>query len=306
MPKQLVRNQDLASDTARLNLLTNPGFEIWGRGNTAYSLNGNGSSNGALLADRWQGFAGGDGTGGFSSMGQQAGENGVGYALNFQAGSGNTGSVSAPGFVYQMLQTGNLKFLSGKTVTFSARVETANGGVRLKLEDSSATNNYYSAYHPGNGTWQTLSVTGTISTSSTNSSVKVLCESAAGGFVVDNATLVVGLVPMTFVPLHPHDDLDRCLRYYEMLGPVPNYPQVKGCATGANINIGANFAFAAKKAGTPTLTTGGTWVYSNVGAALSVYSGGVHGLFVQALSQALGEATYYSNGSGYFAAEYNP
>ena len=42
-----VTNAKLASDTARANLLTNGGFEIWQRGNGPYT------GNGVYIADRW-------------------------------------------------------------------------------------------------------------------------------------------------------------------------------------------------------------------------------------------------------------
>src|SRR5262252_3687018 len=48
MAKQQVRNLDLATDTNRQNLLTNPGFEQWQRGNGPFT------SNTAWFADRWR------------------------------------------------------------------------------------------------------------------------------------------------------------------------------------------------------------------------------------------------------------
>ena len=41
---------------------------------------------------------------------------------------------------------------------------------------------------------------------------------AAGTYYVDNAMLVVGSQPADYAPLHPADDLARCLRYYEIIG----------------------------------------------------------------------------------------
>src|SRR5262245_60247482 len=52
MSKQSVSNKMLASDTARANLLTNGGFEIWQRGNGPFTGTGTG-----YCADRWALYA---------------------------------------------------------------------------------------------------------------------------------------------------------------------------------------------------------------------------------------------------------
>ena len=104
--------------------------------------------------------------------------------------------------------------LKGRTVTFSARVRSPSvGSARLGIFTSSwqtgALNTVANAY-------ETLTVTTTLPGGGTAVVIGVLFG-ASGAFYVDNAMLVVGSLAADYAPLHPADDLARCLRYYEVL-----------------------------------------------------------------------------------------
>src|SRR5262252_33784 len=109
MPKQLVRNQDLATDIQRLNLLTNPGFENWQRGNGPFTASG------AWSADRW-----------YLSLGSGSSMSVTPDTANAELGSGTSARIaythSNNSFFLQLLKTSEFKSLLGKNMTFSARI----------------------------------------------------------------------------------------------------------------------------------------------------------------------------------------
>jgi hypothetical protein len=102
----------------------------------------------------------------------------------------------------------------------------------------------------------------------------------------------------------PADELARCLRYYEKIGPSANFPQVStyGAAGG---NFATPLVWATKKAVTPTVTVNGTFAYVN-GSAVTASSGTVDGCLFGATITALGAVIVYSNSSGFITAEANP
>ena len=245
-----ITNAMLASDVARANLLTNGGFEIWQRGNGAFTANG------AYSADRWYPEAGTlsvsrDTTNMDNGSGACAAviSSGSGGAFSQQVGAGSDG-----------LRLG----LGGRTVSWSVRVRTSTANaVRLRL-DGNVTGTP-SAYHSGNGAYQTLTVTETVPVGVTALSARVLLDATCTAYI-DNAMLVVGSQPADYAPLHPADDLARCLRYYEMLGGDTGlYLFVSGYQPGpGGINY-TPYGYKAHKAVSPTVTKNGTWTVSNAG-----------------------------------------
>src|SRR5262252_1144808 len=196
-----VTNAKLGTDTARLNLVTNGGFEIWQRGNGPYTATN------AWTADRWQISLGGG-----SSISVSRDTTNVDASSQAAAAVSYTHSASSN---IQQLQEGYLQ-LRGRTVTFSMRVRVATANaVRLGMWDS--VNSYrYSSYHTGDGTYQTLTLTAPIAATTTACVVYVFFDASCTAYL-DNAMLVVGSVAADYAPLHPADDLARCLRYYQQV-----------------------------------------------------------------------------------------
>jgi hypothetical protein len=200
-----VGNIDLASDTARLNLLTNGGFEIWQRGNGPFTASG------AYTADRWIIGLNGSSTMSVSRYNASSGPSG---AVSYAAQVIYTHNTSS--WLMQAIKTGEYQELRGRTVTFSASVfSNTNNAARLSVaSDGTGGSTVYSPYATGASTWQSLSATYTVPVDSTVVNVRLWLDASCTAYV-DNAMLVVGSQPADYAPLHPADDLARCLRYYE-------------------------------------------------------------------------------------------
>jgi hypothetical protein len=252
-----VTNAKLASDTARDNLLTNGGFEIWQRG-TAFATQG------AYTADRWLMII--QGTDAFSVSRNTASADGpIGACalLSFTLGTG--GGLTR---LQQELKASEYN-LGGKTITLSMRVSTAlANAVRIGVgSDGSGGTTLYSSYHPGTSTYQTLSATYAMPVNATVAVISVFM--AAGTTLsayIDNAMLVVGSQAADYAPLHPADDLARCLRYYETIGMVSStlYPSLRGYSV-AGQGQSVNLPYKAVKALNPSVTKVGTWTVGNCG-----------------------------------------
>ena|SRR5215471_2119827 len=281
-----VTNAKLGTDTARLNLLTNGGFEIWQRGNGPFSANA------GYSADRW-----------VLSIGS-------GSALTVNRAAGNNSPYAASvsythSSTTQLIQKiEGVGQLVGKTVTFAADIQanTANA-MRVLVWDGVGSLNY-SAYHTGNGAWQRLVSTITVASSATSLQVYIEFGANVGGGI-DNAMLVVGSVAADYAPLHPADDLARCLRYYERQSP-----ELTSVATGASQNLLVAQPFRVPKPVTPTLTVGGSWTATNCSATPSVgqRGGAADSFYYLVSSTASGPAGIYPSGSpaGFISIEANP
>ena len=295
MSRQTVPNYDIGTDTARLNLLTNGGFENWQRGNGPFTV-GN-----AYQIDRW--YVGIVGTDTYSlskdTTNMDTGSNAC-AAMTFTLGSGGGGSN-----IQQVLKSVD-ENLRGLTVSLSVRVRTATANaVRVSLtSDGTGATNVYSSYHAGSGTYQTLTVTYPIPSNATYVNITIYFAASCTAYV-DNAMLVVGSVAADYAPLHPADDLSRCLRYYEQTGGLAgNIPQWGGYGA-AGAQWSAPLSFKARKAVTPTLTKVGTWTVVNI--AQPALLGDVDQYLVYANVTALGTFQMYApNTSTYFTAEANP
>src|SRR5215471_2255254 len=231
---QSVTNAKLGTDTARLNLLTNGGFEIWQRGNGPFT------GNATYGADRWLLSIGGSST------------------LSVSRGTGN-GSPYAAGITYtqnaqsQMIQKlEQVGQLVGKTVTFSVDIQAnVAGAMRVLVWDALGPLNY-SSYHTGGGTWQRLTSSCAVASNATQVQVYIEFGATVTG-AVDNAMLVVGSTPADYQPLHPADDLARCLRYYERLDAVAGQGMLPGQAYGAGASVHM-WPYKTQKAVIPTVT----------------------------------------------------
>lgn len=218
MVTKLDPNQDFSMAVPpSANLLTNGGLEVWQRG-TSFSS----PANFSLTADRWNVFSSQP----TLTVSREASIFDTGtYSMKVVV-TGTTGSnrwtiyQSPDGAVYP----------AGTPFSGSVRVfSSVPNSIRLEMGASR------SSYHPGDGTWRTLTISGhTPSPSNPNQfnfgfGAAVNGDAVNGTFYFDSAMLVVGSQPVNFVPMHPADDLARCMRYFQVIGGALAY-----LATGAN------------------------------------------------------------------------
>ena len=109
--------------------------------------------------------------------------------------------------------------------------------------------------------------------------------------------LVVGSVPADYAPLHPADDLARCLRYYEMMGGDTGLYLFVNGYQGAGGIIYTSFAYKTHKAVNPTITKNGTWTVSNAGQP-SVQGYNQDGVVLNIGAVAAGGAYAFANAVG--------
>lgn len=250
----LVGNQN-SIDELRSNLLTNPGFEIWQRGAGAFSADA------AYTADRWQIGVGGTTVFSITRDTANADTGATGLLGSQYCAAVVISSWNAASYFKQKIE--DYYQLRGRTVTFSARVKCATASrVRLALDTSGAGALVYSSYHSGSGLYETLSITTTMTATATGQTAYVVFDGNCTAYI-DNATLAEGSLPLAYKPLHPAEDLARCLRYYEVQGGVANALATTAPSSGAASNISRGYGFAARKAVVPTVTKNGTWTVLN-------------------------------------------
>jgi hypothetical protein len=238
-----ITNAKLATDTARANLLTNGGFEVWQRGGGPFT------GNGTRTADApWTITLVGSDTMSVSQDGANIdSQSRLCAVATFTLGTG--GGLSQ---LVQTIKWTEFAGLSGATVSASGRVRTSTANaVRLGVYNGSAWT--YSSFHTGSGTYQTLTVPNVALLAGQTYYVAFFFAASCTAYI-DNAMLVVGSVPADYAPLHPADDLARCLRYYERVsGDVTNGAITSGQCVSTTFAI-APLRYAVKKAVTPTVT----------------------------------------------------
>jgi len=306
LANQSVTNAKLGTDTARSSLLTNGGFEIWQRGNGPFT----GS---AYNADRWyQNLTGSDTLSvSLNTANADVGSNRC-AACTFTLSGGTFTSLQ------QTLKSGGaLDYsLTGRPVSLSIRVRTSTANaVRLFFTDGTTT--LYSGYHSGGGAYETLTIANhPNAAASPQLGVQFVASCTA---YLDNAMLVVGSVPADYAPLHPADDLARCLRYYESVSCTNNGAMLPAMAYGA-ANAQFLWSFKVAKAVAPTITStpaGQAALLSATGTALTATAvdsfvanpGQAQGRVAVASGLVAGNATQVIAGSGTSAilwAESNP
>ena len=306
-PAQLpdaIPNARLASDTARANLLTNGGFEIWQRGN------GPNSGSGVFVAgDRWvSSLAGSDAI----SVSKDTTNVDTGSqacaACAFTLGTGGGAST-----IYQKIPSTDGYQLAGRQMSLSVRVRTATpNAVRIGLFDGSAWTQ--STFHTGSGAYQTLTVTATMSGPGTNWQCGIFFAASCTAYL-DNACLVVGSQAADYVPLHPADDLARCQRYYEEIQTVAGNTIFIGAGY-ASATGGISYPFKTKKAVAPTITTSANqWILQRLDTGAQSSQGpGINGTTVDSFAlystgshgNGIVSAFFASGSVGSFKAEANP
>ena len=239
------------SSSASQNILDNAGFEIWQRGTTFNTIGNN-----VYTADRWiAARSNPGGTPGVNITQDSSIVDSGTYSLKINvasnAGGGNPTNNTA--YIYQFVE--NPSWYAGKTVTLYGRLWCNAAGIAsLTVGDGLTTS--FSTNHTGNSTWQTFTVSKTLSTSLTSLNVGAGFGNggAAAGSIcyIDSLMLVIGSQPVNFAPIHPALDWERCLRYYEagtldMLHPVwSNASNALTCYYAKDFRV--------MKASTPTVT----------------------------------------------------
>ena len=308
MTRQQVPNVELARDTARDNLLTNGGFEIWQRGNGPFTTNSWGP-------DRW--------TLGWSGSSTLSVSKETSIVSDGSQSSARVTFTAASGYVTltQPLKMTDLS-LRGKSLSFSMRVRcTVASQVKIAAgSDGTAAVYAESAFNVQANQWETL----TVSVGAVPSDATVVNLLVYVGFTnpvsctayLDNAMLVVGNVAADYAPLHPADDLARCLRYYEVIGNVVGTGEMG--AGQCHAVTGAVFPLRyTTKPVVPTITAVGTLsLTGNTGTAIALTSFGAMSQGINsgavlvgvAGGLALGNATrLLSTASGqYLTIEANP
>lgn len=288
-----IPNANLASDVARANLLTNGGFEIKQRAASSFTTDG-------YCLDRW--YMGlGTGT---HTVTQDGSVFDSGSQFSLKGVVTGTGSR-----IDQFVEIARVA--RNKTFTFAVRVLTSvANAVRLQVYDlDGATLLGSSPLHSGSGLWETLVLTFTPVVAPTQSTMvlRVLIN-ASCTYYLDNATLVPGAVAADYVPLHPVDDIARCLRYYETLGgtPATPWPVMRGYG-GAGIVMGMPFTFKVRKYAAPSITKGlGAWTVSNAGQP-NMQNASADGFEMTTTVTALGGFVVYSGATDAVAiAEVSP
>jgi hypothetical protein len=233
---------NVASLPAAINLLTNAGFEVWQRGPGAWSTSG------AWTADRWQMILG---SGSTLALSQNA------VTVDLDVGSQYTlsGTYNAAGAASRIEQPiENYHAARGRSVTFTIRVKAnAPAAVRPFVRDT-VVGYFYGADHTGSNAFETLRVTAAVGQATASLVVGVELHGTAL-VQLDNAVLVLGAVAPPFAALHPAEQLDRCLRYYQEIGD----PAVAGSFIGSGFVISATGAqcivrYATEMAVVPTIT----------------------------------------------------
>jgi len=246
-----ITNAKLAPDVARANLLTNGGFEIWQRGNGPFTANN------AYTADMWS-ISWPSGTPSVSiSKETSVIDSGSQASLKYVVTS--LGGASYV-FARQWVKMSDQTQLRGRQISVSIRAQSSVvGAVLLRVvTDGTAGPDISSGATSQANTWQTLTVTLTVPLDATFVAVDVRVSAVATAYI-DNAMLVVGSQAANYVPLHPADDLARCLRYYEnIISPGANFNYAVGQALSATTAYTA-FSWKVRKAVTPTVTFNGSF-----------------------------------------------
>jgi hypothetical protein len=292
IPGGSITNAMLGADVARDNQLVNPSFDFWQRGAGPFTATT------VFTADRW--FTAVGGTMSVSQNTANA-DNSVACAAVTATGTGN--------LLYQTLQGLNEWIaIKGRTFSLSVRVNCATANAcRVGLFDNSTNTTTWSAYHSGSGAYQTLSIANVVCpTAASQIQVRVAFDASCTAYV-DNAMLVVGSQAANYVPMHPADDLARCLRYYEKQGvDGSGFLHYTMNASGAGYGNDWTLPFRAIKPVSPTITVVGTWLVSNANQPTNL-GADASGLRLRVTSTASGQ--YYANNANAgnnIVAEANP
>lgn len=190
------------------NILINGGMEFWQRG-TSFSS----PADSTVQADRWTHYQNGSPT---YTVTQENGAGNVdsgqySFKLNITAVGGSTS------FQYRQYVEDYFPYL-GKSVSLSMRIKS-NAAIKIAIYDGITFTT--SNAHSGGGSFETLSVTATVSSSANQlSAIFGFGTNATGTPLVstsyiDAGMMVNGSVALSFVAKNYEDELAQCMRYFQ-------------------------------------------------------------------------------------------
>lgn len=274
----------LALEAAKANLLINGGFEIWQRGAGTFSANN------AYSADGWKIILGGTSSLNVDREGTTI-DSGSQWSAKVTYTHG-TATSALRQTVPIVLQART------RTLAWSMRVRssTANA-VRLKVTDG--TNTWTSAFHTGGGTFETLTVaTAAIASGASTVNLDVSFEAGtAQAHYLDNSACTFSPAQPDFYPLPDWEEMQRCQRWYEVIGPGSAGISIGGIATAASQQAYMSLRFVPKPA-TPTVTKNGTWTTSNTTGQPTVGNADTDSLVVTITSNAAGQFYAHNGAAG--------
>jgi hypothetical protein len=193
------------------NILPNGEMEIWNRG-TSTVVSGTGSS---ALADGWTYIADG-GTPPTVTLARESTTKDSGdFSLRLNITSAGSGSSNA--YIRQDIQDVNQYV--GKAMTLSVRIRCNTASlVRASIRDSSGST--FSSFHTGDSTFQTLTVTRTISASTSVIAIEIGVlgtTMAVADVYIDRGVLVLGSVTPSHVPFNTKADILRLFPTFQIL-----------------------------------------------------------------------------------------
>lgn len=243
--------------TSRANLLTNGGFEIWQRGAGPFTAHN------AYTADRWKIELAGTDTLQVDREGTTKKANSL-YSAKcaFTLGTG----AGATRLVQALKISDGYHHLLGKAV--SIRVPShcnAASALRIGVKtDGTGGATTYSGYHAGTSAFADLdTVNITVPSNATYIEIATYFAASCTAYL-DNAMLVPGSIAADYMPLHPAEEMQRCQRYYELVGvAADNSIIISGYASAASQPFYFTLPFKVNKAVSPSISKNGTWPVVN-------------------------------------------
>lgn len=272
------------------NLLVNPGFEIWQRGISVVTASGM-----APTLDEW--FMR-NSVGPAVTVARDATEVTHGpYSAKVTTGASQQCNLRQGIEAY--------KSLEGQWLTFSVDIKS-DTTVYIEIQDWTGTYEQEVVQYTGAGEWQRVTVSKLVRTGLVPYSTVIPHDfglmvnipiNNAGATYVDSAVLAAGYFPegVPYVPLHPAEDWERCLRYYHTSSGVYDSPVWSGMVT-TGYTYDRSHQFPTVMYATPTITwlSGGQ---SGFAAGTPTYFPGPRGLWMRKVATSTG-------GSGYHYAQY--
>jgi hypothetical protein len=254
------------------NLLTNPDFEIWQRGDGPFGPD----SARKFTADEWLTDATSGGctyTITKESSDKKAGNHSLKLVHTYITGADPVSQVQQGIEAY--------KSLEGLWLTLSVWVKSNSNTTRIMIRDYTGTATHASTFHSGSGNWERLTVRKLVRTGLIDSTVEgwphgcgllveVRTQAAENTTVlIDGATLVIGDFPegVPFVPLNPAIDIERCTRFFQAFAELRH-----AAWTASAVNFSRHFLFPTTMKATPVITID-SWTYGNAnsGTLQTVY-----------------------------------
>lgn len=181
-----------------------------------------------------------------------------------------TATSSATGRIVSIQKIEVSSYMLGVELTASAQVKSNSSNARLFLVDNTNGTVLGVQAHTGGGAFEKLIVSGTPPTTCTDLRVYVALRSAAQAnvaitsgdyFEFTEVQLELGSQATPFEHRSYGDELQRCLRYYQVSGTIKGYPMVRYENTG-NGKAYSNWRLVPEMRTSPSVSFSGTFITS--------------------------------------------